>query len=735
MKPSTSFLKRRHWLGLAAIISGFTLAGPAAVRLPKVFSDHMVLQQGKPLQVWGWAAAGEPVTVEIAGQKIVTTATAPGEWKATLVPLPAGGPHRLVVRGSNTVTFEDVLVGEVWLCSGQSNMEMGITQCDGADPAIAGAQRPQLRLLSVPNRWTPLPQTDLEATWRVCTPESIKEGGWGGFSACAYYFGRMLQDELKVPIGLIDATWGGTSIQSWTPPEGFAAVPELQKESELVRLGDVRTPEYAARLEHFLQAQERWLAEARAALRARTTVPAIPAFPEELKPPGQLQAATALFNGMIHPLCPYTLAGVIWYQGESNLSEGRFYGYRMHALIKGWREIWGQGDFPFNFVQIAPYNYGGRPESLPELWEGQAQALALPNTGMAVVNDISNLRDIHPRNKTDVGERLARIALQKTYGREQIAASGPVFRSLALEGNQLRVTFDHAEGLASRDGKPLTWFEVIDAERGGFVAAEAKIEGHTVVLTAAAAPRPVAVRYAWSMLAEPNLRNAAGLPASAFRAGAVPQRDSLEMTIPEARDYELVYDLDVSKVSKRIQYTTNRTAQITKPFDRIAYFLELQPKEGAAQYVYVSMNAFTSDARKIGVPTAESGAHFQQAVTNLNLHSNVKGLATGPSIATGNIEFWSGNYGPENAAQVPGASAQTLDFGDSPAPNPDGYGSMQVHHTAERQTIFALNHWSEGENADLGIGNNSSGNPDWTFARNAQKYASARLRILVRTQR
>lgn len=731
MNPTKNFIPPQNWFWLVALMMGLSGAAPAAVRLPKVFSDHMVLQQGKPIQIWGWAAVGETVTVQLGESKVAAVPNAKGEWKVAVPAQKAGGPGKLTVSGANTITFTDVLIGEVWLCSGQSNMEMGITMCDGAEPAIAAADRPQIRLLSVPNRWTPLPQTDIEATWRICSPESVKDGGWGGFSACAYYFGRKLQDELNVPIGLIDATWGGTSIQSWTPPEGFAEVPALRKEYDLVRLGDPRTPEHAARLESFLKEIEGWLNSARSALADQQVVAALPGFPEELKPPGQLQAATALFNGMIHPLCPYTIAGAIWYQGESNLNDGGKYGDRMHALIKGWRHIWGQGEFPFNYVQIAPFNYGGRAETEAELWEGQAAALRLPNTGMAVINDIGDLRDIHPRNKKDVGERLACIALAKTYGREKLEYSGPTFRSLKVEGDQLRITFDHADGLASRDGKPLSWFEVIDGERGGFVAATAKIEGNSVVLTSAEAPHPVAMRYAWSMLAEPNLKNAAGLPASSFRAGTVPARDPLEMLIPEARDYELVYDLDLGKVGRPISYTQDRSAQITQPFGRIAYFLELQPKNGPAQYLFVSVPAFTADVKKIGVPTAESGARFQQNLAAMDVRSNVKGIVTGTGLTGGNIEFWSSNYGPENSVPVANASGQTFDFGDTPAGDPNGYGSMQIHNYGERQTLFAFNHWSEGRGADLGIGNNPNGNPDWTFTRNAADYTTGRLRVLV----
>jgi len=733
MSSRSKSLRPALWLATSLI--GISASLQAEVRLPKIFSDHMVLQEGKPIPVWGWAGPGEVVVVQLGDRRQTASANAKGEWKLALPAMKAGGTFRLMVSSGNTVSVKDVLVGEVWLCSGQSNMEMGIAQCDGAEEAIAAANLPQIRLLSVPNRWTPLPQTDMEATWRVCSPETLKDGGWGGFSACAYYFGRKLQQQLDVPIGLIDATWGGTSIQSWTPPEGFAQVPALKGESDLVRLADPRTSERAMRLEAFIKETELWLAAARSAVTQQTVVPPLPGFPEELSPPNQLQAATALFNGMIRPLCPFAIAGVIWYQGENNLNDGARYGDRMQALVRGWRRVWGQGEFPFNYVQIAPYDYGGRAEAEPELWEAQVAALDLPNTGMAVINDIGNLRDIHPRNKKDVGERLARIALARTYGRAKLECSGPKFKALQLEGDKLRVTFDHADGLASRDGKPPSWFEVIDAQHGGFVPAEARIEGASVVLTAPEAPQPVAMRFAWSMLAEPNLLNRAGLPASAFRAGKVPPRDSLELTIPEARDYELVYDLDLGQVGHQIKYTQDHSADISKPFDRIAYFLELQPGGGQPQYVYVSLKAFTADVKKIGVPTAEAGARFQQNLAEMNVWSNVKGVVTGKGLAGGNIEFWSSNYSPDNSANVPSASAQTFDFGDSPATDPNGYGSMQIHNHAAQQTLFAFNHWSEGANADLGIGNSSSANPDWTFTRNAQSYATKRLRVLIRYQR
>lgn len=692
----------------------------------------MVLQRGLPVRVWGWAAPGEHITVQLAGHEASVTADAGGDWSAVLPEMSAGGPFEMVVTGSNVVRFSDVLVGEVWLCSGQSNMELGIGKTDNAQAEIAAADHPQIRLFPAPNRWSPTPQTNVVGTWKICSPKTVAEGGWQGFSACAYYFGRKLNAELNVPVGLIQATWGGTCIQSWTPPEGYASVPALDSEYRQVLLSDPQSPQHEQRLAAFLRDLDDWRASAGLALTNRSLVPPMPAYPSELLPPHDLQNATALYNGMIHPFQQYGIAGAIWYQGEANLGDGGFYFQRMQALIHGWRTLWQEGDFPFYYVQIAPFNYGGHPESEAALWEGQARALSVTNTGMAVINDIGNLRDIHPTDKKDVGERLALIALAKTYGRTNLEYSGPVFQSLRVEGGKLRVQFDHAEGLKTRDGQPPSWFEIIDATRGGFVSANAQIDGDSVLLSSPDAPNPVAMRFAWSMLAVPNLVNAAGLPASAFRAGDMPNRDMLEMAVPEARDYQLVYDLDLSKAGRQIHYDRDLSAGITKPFDRVAWFLELQPATGPSQYVFVSVQAFTDNVHKLGVPTLDSGAHFQQNVAHMNVFSDVPGVVTGTNLSGGNLEFWPGNYGPENSANVPGASSQVFDFGDAPAPDADGYGSMQVHNHDARQTIFAYNHWSEGEHADVGIGNNPSGNPDWTFAGNANQFVMKRLRVLVR---
>lgn len=715
-----------------AVLGGLAVTAAADVRLPHVFSSHMVLQQEKPVIVWGWAAPGESVTVVLGDASQQVQANERGEWKASLPSMKAGGPYTMSVSGSSKVEFEDVMVGEVWLCSGQSNMEMGVGVSRDAKAEIAAANYPGIRLLKVTKSWKPMPESDIEGTWKACTPESIAADGWGGFSACAYYFGRELHTKLNVPVGLIDSSWGGTRIESWTPPEGFAAVPGLKEQYDLVQLSDPRTELHQQRLDQVIKDTEAWIVAARKALTERNLVPAMPTYPAELLPPQNVQQSTALYNGMIHPLHPFALRGAIWYQGESNATEGMLYTKRMKALIGGWRQVWSEGEFPFYFVQIAPYTYGFDPEIIGEFWEAQAAAQAVPNTGMAVINDIGNLKDIHPTNKQEVGRRLALWALAKTYG-QNVLYSGPTFKALELQGDKLRVTFDHADGgLGSRDGQPLSWFEIIDENEGGFVKADARIEHSAVVLSAPEVKHPVAMRFAWSMLAEPNLMNAEGLPAGAFRAGQEPKRDLLALKVPEAKDYQLVYDLDLNKLGANITYDVDNHSKLEKAFDRIAYFLELQGKDGKTQFLYASMDAFTDALGKIGVPTVQSGARFQQNVANLNVYSNVKGVVTGTGLAGGNIEFWPNNYGPVNSTKVPHASAQVWDFGDEVVGVPDGYGSMQIHNHDAKQTLFAVNHWKEGGHADLGIGNQSKGNPDWTFAGNADSYKFKRLRVLVR---
>jgi sialate O-acetylesterase len=317
----------------------------------------------------------------------------------------------------------------------------------------------------------------LDREWSECSPETI-----GNFSAVAYFFGREIQKDLDVPVGLINTSWGGTAIEPWTPIVGFESVDSLKPIAEGAKNQQAKPEGHTAN-------------------------------------PG---APTHLYNGMVYPIVPFGIRGALWYQGESNRGQGVGYEQRMNALINGWRSVWNQGDFPFLYVQIAPYKYVKPPMTdpdnlLPQLWEGQTKVLGMKNTGMIVTTDITNLDDIHPRNKQDVGKRLALWALAKTYGKTNVVYSGPLYKSMKVEGNKIRIEFDHVGGgLKSRDGKPLSWFTIAGKD-GDFVEANAVIDGKSVVVSSDKIAEPAAVRFGWNELAEPNLMNVEGLPAGPFR--------------------------------------------------------------------------------------------------------------------------------------------------------------------------------------------------------------------------
>lgn len=457
----------------------------AEVRCAPVFGDHMVLQRERAVAVWGEAAAGEVVTVEFAGQSKPVTADAAGKWRIALDPLPASAESRtLTVRGANTLTFSDVLVGEVWFCSGQSNMEKplgprrGQKPTDNHEEEIRAADHPLLRLYQVTQRGRPQGKiTGLR--WLVCTPETVVSTE---FSAAAYFFGRELQRELGVPVGLIHSSFGGTRIEAWMPPEAFAGDPALRG------LESIR--------------YDAW-------------VPGV--------------QPTELYRSMVAPFVPFSLRGFLWYQGETNCmnAEHLVYATKLRALIGGWRAAWGQPDLPFYSALLAPFAYSGQknwarqltPDALPALWEAQVRALDVPHTGLVVTTDLAgNGRDIHPTNKRDVGVRFARLALARTYGRSDVPALSPQLLSFNRSwfGRKITLAFAQGEGLRSRDGQPLTGFTVAGKDRQ-FHPATAVTVGNRLIVSSRAVPRPVSVRFAWHELAMPNLVNAAGLPAVPFR--------------------------------------------------------------------------------------------------------------------------------------------------------------------------------------------------------------------------
>lgn len=449
------------------LISFFTaIPCHGAVSLPAFFSKGMVLQQNSEVTIWGWAKPNEEVAITPGWnrQTITVRADINARWSATLVTPKAGGPYDIAFKASNLIVLNDVLVGEVWLCAGQSNMEwsaaMGI---EGGEEAIKEADDPLLRFFTVANATADGVQNDCHGNWVSSTPQTMRN-----FSAVAYFFGRKLRQTLGVPVALINASWGGTNIETWMDPN--------------------------------------WLNQRQTLAAAASKIPASEWFPTQ---PGKT------YHAMIAPLVPYRIAGMLWYQGENNLFNADGYAGLLEAMVDGYRMQWGY-DFPFYYAQIAPYRYA---QPLAGAVVRDAQRLALniiPNAGMVVLSDVANLDDIHPRDKTTVGERFATLALNRLYGFNELPSSGPIYRTLKNEGNRIRLYFDAADdGLVCR-AKELDGFFVASVDRV-FHKAQAKIDGNSVVVWANGVKYPVAVRYAFANDATGNLFNKMGWPASCFR--------------------------------------------------------------------------------------------------------------------------------------------------------------------------------------------------------------------------
>lgn len=485
--------------------------GANALALPSIFGDHMVLQQGKDIQVWGWADPGETVNVKLGDAEESATANDAGDWRVSFEPRATGDTLVLeVTNEKDTLVFEDVLLGEVWLCSGQSNMQWPLSSANNATLEIANADYPEMRLFSVTRTVAEAPQKDCEGTWMVCTPESA-----GGFSAVGYFFGRELHQALGQPVGVINTSWGGTPAESWTTHESLMADPILTPMVERWNADDAAYHEAKAAYDTALADWK--VAEEKAKVEG-VDPPEKPAVPtnnarDSWRPAG-------LYNAMIAPLVPFGIQGAIWYQGESNA--GRAWQYRtlFPRMIKDWHAAWNQGAFPFLFVQLA--NYTARVDEpgdsdWAELREAQNMTLdAVENSGQAVIIDIGMADDIHPKNKQEVGRRLALIARAKTYG-EDVVPSGPVYKSMNVNEKEVTLTFDHADlGLQAYDQGKLVGFAVAGEDKK-FVWANAKIDGDKVIVSSEEVAAPVAVRYGWANNPFCNLHNGVGLPASPFR--------------------------------------------------------------------------------------------------------------------------------------------------------------------------------------------------------------------------
>jgi sialate O-acetylesterase len=470
-----------------------------------IFQSEMVLQRGKALPVWGSACPGKRLRVSFGGQEKVATVAQDGGWKVCLEPLALSGEGRelriayepaLRVAGAaiKPVVMRNILVGDVWLCAGQSNMELGCDMMAGADAELAGADFGGIRIFLVEKSASIYPQKKLlSGLWRPATERNLREGGWGGFSAVAFSFARKVYRETGVPLGLIQAAYGATRLSAWMPGEDIYGSPAFSAERRGLE-------SIAARYEKALKKNPRAVHPYAEIKEKKDIVP------------------TSCYNSMIAPLVPFALKGILWYQGETDMGSGMRYAEQMRAHIASWRRVFRDENLPYYYVALPPWNYGSS-EQLPEFDEAQESCLDIPGTGMAAIIDLGDFEDIHPRRKVEVGERLARLALHDLYGQASLETSGPRPRDIRIEGSSLRVGFSHClGGLVSGSPNDVPGFELA-GDSGAFGPAMARIEGQTIVLRSPSEPRPTRLRYAWTSNPKVDLRNRAGLPALSFRDG------------------------------------------------------------------------------------------------------------------------------------------------------------------------------------------------------------------------
>lgn len=477
----------------------------AQIKLPALIADNMVLQQKTNVTLWGWATEGETITVTVGWNKKPVTVTAgrDGKWLVQVTTVAAGGPWSLqFAAAADTIRINNVLLGEVWLASGQSNMEFFMGKTGNASytgtinyqDEIKAADYPLIRMIDVANKVADEPQADFAGKWKVCSPQTADT-----FSAVAYYFAKAVHQSTGYPIGIINATWGGTPAESWTRKD------ILEKDSSfnvILQRYQQQCDEYPAALEKYKLELDKWKADTS---KTKAAAPREPIGPRSNKSPFKL------YNGMIAPLLPYTCKGVIWYQGENNADRAFQYRRLFPAMIENWRNDFNNKKMPFYFVQISPHR-----SQNPEIRDAQLYVLRhVPHTGMAVTIDNGDSLDIHPRNKKLVGERLSRWALKNQYDKKDTIASGPLYTSMQIENSKIRIHFDYAAGLYSKDGA-LKEFTIAGSD-GVFVPAKAIIESNTVLVWSDAVQVPAAVRYAWRNIPFPNLYNKADLPASPFR--------------------------------------------------------------------------------------------------------------------------------------------------------------------------------------------------------------------------
>lgn len=485
----------------------------AKIKLPAIIGDHMVLQQGQKNPLWGWADPGEKITVSVDGQSHTTTADAKGKWKVKIDPLKVGGPYEITIKGKEAITLKDVLSGEVWICSGQSNMAWTVSSSNDADLEIMTANYPKIRLISVPQVGTQEAQDDFVGKWEACSPKTVPK-----FSAVGYFFGRQLYQTLNVPIGLIDNAWGGSAAEAWVNRKRLEEEPAFKGLLERWEQTE-KTYDHEKAVANFNTRLDKWKMAAKKARAAGKPLPRRPRPPRN--PLTGNHRPANIYNGVLHPTIGYGIKGVIWYQGESNASRAYQYRKLFPFMIQNWRDEWKQGDFPFYWVQLADFR---AEKSEPadsdwaELREAQTMTMSkLPNTGQAVIIDLGEAIDIHPKNKLDVGKRLARWALAKDYGVKVVHRS-PQYKSMEVKGNKAILTFDHVGGgLDLFDVNTPIGFTIAGADKK-FVTASAKIIGKDKIeVWSDAVAKPASVRYGWADNPILNVQNKEGLPMTPFR--------------------------------------------------------------------------------------------------------------------------------------------------------------------------------------------------------------------------
>jgi sialate O-acetylesterase len=513
---------------LLAVLSALmvTAVAPGSVKVSPLFGNHMVLQRDMQDPIWGAADPGETITVRFAGQRVTAVADSRGRWMARLSPLHADAkPRTLVVTGKKArIRLTDVLVGDVWLCSGQSNMEYplhGWFRGGNARHAVAHANYPLIRMINLPSVDHDFPHHNFPilnriiGRWNVCTPATA-----ASFSAVGYFFGRDLQKHIHVPIGLIQSAWGGTRIQPWLPAAAYRHTPSLRADWRWLKKARAAYPRYQQELAAWARRLPQWLATVRAATAEHRPIPRPPSPPKDPISFSK-QNPTVIFNGRIAPLIPLALRGILWYQGENNVgNSSTFYYDHLAAMIQWWRAEWNRPHLPFLLVQIAPFDYAqysGHHRLEPEIWQAQEWAAErIPDCGIVSTQDADSPDQGHPVNKRPEGYRLSELALEMVYHVKGIHARSPMFKSMTVRGSTVIIRFSHTDGgLVSRNGKPLNWFEIAD-RYGKFVPAEAVIRGNRVLVHANGITRPTRVRFGWYDTAMPNLMSKDGLPVMPF---------------------------------------------------------------------------------------------------------------------------------------------------------------------------------------------------------------------------